>query len=127
MREVRAVQPASMPLPKGHYSPGMVAGGFVFVSGQLPSDPASGEIVAGGIELQTERALRNVELILRTAGSSLDRVTAMTIYISDGDLWGAVNGVYARVMGDHRPARAIVPVKDLHFGALIEIQAVALA
>lgn len=127
MPEMRAVQPESMPLPKGHYSPGMVAGGFVFVSGQLPSDPASGEIVAGGIEPQTERALRNVELILRTAGSSLDRVTAMTIYISDGDLWGAVNGVYARVMGDHRPARAIVPVKDLHFGALIEIQAVALA
>lgn len=127
MSEVQPVQPESMPLPKGHYSPGLVAGGFVFVSGQLPSDPATGEMVPGGIEAQTERALRNVELILQAAGSSLDRVASMTVYISDGDLWGAVNGVYARVMGSHRPARAVVPVKDLHYGALIEIQAIALA
>jgi 2-iminobutanoate/2-iminopropanoate deaminase len=127
MSEVQPIQPASMPLPQGHYSPGLVAGGFVFVSGQLPSDPATGAMVPGGIEAQTDRALRNVELILRSAGSSLDRVASMTIYISDGDLWGAVNGVYARVMGSHRPARAVVPVKDLHYGALIEIQAIALA
>ena len=127
MVDLRPVQPASMSLPQGHYSPGLVAGGLVFVSGQLPSDPATGQMVSGGIEAQTERALRNVELILQAAGSSLDRVASMTIYISDGDLWGAVNGVYARVMGSHRPARAVVPVNDLHYGALIEIQAIALA
>jgi reactive intermediate/imine deaminase len=105
----------------------MVANGFVFVSGQLPTDPATGALIAGGAEEQTERALKNVELVLRAAGSSLDRVVEMTIYIPDGELWGAVNTVYSRVMGSHRPARAIVPVSPLHYGALIEIQAIALA
>jgi 2-iminobutanoate/2-iminopropanoate deaminase len=121
------VQPSVMPPPKGHYSPGIVANGFVFVSGQLPMDPATGQVVSGGIERQTDRALRNVELVLAAAGSALDQVVQMTIYISDGDLWGPVNAVYAAVMGSHRPARAIVPVSPLHYGALIEIQAVALA
>ncbi|HKP28845.1 MAG TPA: RidA family protein [Gemmatimonadales bacterium] len=121
------VQPAEMPVPKGHYSPGVVANGFVFVSGMLPIDPASGAIVDGGVEAQTERTLRNVELVLRAAGSSLDRIVQMTVYIPDGELWGAVNTTYARVMGSHRPTRAIVPVSPLHYGALIEIQAIALA
>jgi len=124
---MQSIQPASLPTPAGHYSPGIVANGLVFVSGQLPMDPASGAVVAGGIDAQTERALRNVELILDAAGSGLSRVVQMTIYISDGDLWGQVNAVYARVMGNHRPARAVVPVSPLHYGALIEVQAVALA
>lgn len=121
------VQPPSLPVPAGHYSPGVVANGLVFVSGQLPMDPASGTVVDGGIEAQTERALRNVEVILQAAGSGLSQVVQMTIYISDGDLWGQVNAAYARVMGDHRPARAVVPVSPLHYGSLIEIQAIALA
>jgi 2-iminobutanoate/2-iminopropanoate deaminase len=127
MADMTPVQPAAIPAPKGHYSPGIVAGGLVYVSGQLPMDPATGQVVDGGIEAQTERALRNVELVLKAAGSSLDRVAQMTIYISDGELWGAVNATYARVMGAHRPARAVVPVSPLHYGALIEIQAIALA
>ena len=85
------------------------------------------EPFAGPIEEQTELALRNVEHVLKAAGSDLTRVLQMTIYISDIELWGKVNEVYARVMGDHRPARAIVPVKDLHFDTKIEIQAIALA
>lgn len=121
------VQPIEMPVPRGHYSPGVTANGLVFVSGQLPFDPATGALVEGGIEAQTERTLRNVELVLRAAGSALDRVVQMTIYIPDGDLWGAVNETYARVMGSHRPARAVVPISALHYGALIEIQAIALA
>ncbi|HEX9167141.1 MAG TPA: Rid family hydrolase [Gemmatimonadales bacterium] len=124
---MQSIQPSSLPTPAGHYSPGIVANGLVFVSGQLPMDPASGTVVEGGIDAQTERALRNVELILGAAGSGLSRVVQMTIYISDGDLWGQVNAAYARVMGNHRPARAVVPVSPLHYGALIEIQAVALA
>jgi 2-iminobutanoate/2-iminopropanoate deaminase len=114
-----------MPAPAGHYSPGIVAGGLVFVSGQLPMDPATGKLVEGGIDAQTERALRNVEVVLAAAGSSLSRVVQMTIYISDGDLWGQVNAAYARVLGAHRPARAVIPVSPLHYGALIEIQAIA--
>ena len=80
---------------------------------------------AGDIETQTELALRNVEAVLHAAGSDLQHVLQMTIYISDIELWGKVNETYARVMGEHRPARAIVPVEDLHFGTQIEIQAIA--
>ena len=88
-------------------------------------DLVTREPFAGDIETQTELALRNVETVLRAAGSDLDHVVQMTIYISDIELWGKVNEAYARVMGEHRPARAIVPVKDLHFGTQIEIQAIA--
>ena len=125
MTSIATVQPSTMPVPRGHYSPGVVSGGFVFVSGQLPMDPETGQVVPGGIDGQTERALRNVELVLQAAGSSLDRVVQMTIYISDGHLWEGVNTAYARVLGGHRPARAVVPVSPLHYGALIEIQAIA--
>ena len=83
------------------------------------------EPFAGDVETQTELALRNVEAVLQEAGSGLENVLQFTIYISDIELWGAVNATYARVMGDHRPARAIVPVKDLHFDTKIEIQAIA--
>ena len=88
-------------------------------------DLVTREPFAGDIETQTELALRNVETVLHAAGSDLDHVVQMTIYISDIELWGKVNEAYARVMGEHRPARAIVPVKDLHFGTQIEIQAIA--
>jgi 2-iminobutanoate/2-iminopropanoate deaminase len=119
------VQPQNQPQPKGHYSPGIAHNGLVYVSGQLPMDLVTREPFAGDIETQTELALRNVEAVLQVAGSDLDHVLQMTIYVSDIELWGKVNETYARVMGDHRPARAIVPVKDLHFGTKIEIQAIA--
>lgn len=83
------------------------------------------EPFTGDIGEQTELALRNVEAVLHAAGSDLKHVLQMTIYVSDMDLWDEVNRKYAEVMGDHRPARAIVPVKDLHFGTKIEIQAIA--
>ena len=124
---MKVIQPSDQPVPKGHYSPGMKHHGVVYVSGQLPMTLDTREAFAGDIEEQTELALRNVEHVLKAAGSSLDRVLQMTIYVSDIELWGKVNEVYARVMGDHRPARAIVPVKELHFGTQIEIQAIALA
>ena len=83
------------------------------------------EPFTGDIEMQTELALRNVEAVLHAAGSDLNHVLQMTIYVADMELWGRVNEAYARVMGDHRPARAMIPVKDLHFGTQIEIQAIA--
>ena len=113
------------PEPKGHYSPAVEHNGLIFVSGQLPMNLATGEIENGAIEAQAELALRNVESILHAAGSDLNHVLQMTIYISDIELWGKVNEVYARILGEHRPARAIVPVKDLHFDTKIEIQAIA--
>jgi len=122
---MKVVQPQSQPRPKGHYSPGIVHDGLVYVSGQLPMDLVTREPFAGAIEQQTELALRNVEAVLHAAGSDLQHVIQMTIYVSDIELWGKVNEVYARIMADHRPARAIVPVKDLHFDTKIEIQAIA--
>ncbi len=113
------------PIPGGHYSQAVVHNGFAFVAGQLPMAPGQTGHHVGTIAEQTEQTLRNVEAILQAAGSGLDRVVQMTIYVSDIDLWGEVNAVYARVMGDHRPARALVPVKDLHYGYQIEIQAIA--
>ena len=97
----------------------------MYVAGQLPIDPRDKNRTVGSIDEQTERTLRNVEAILIAAGSGLNQVLQMTIYVSDMELWAGVNTAYARVMGGHRPARAIVPVKDLHYGYQIEIQAIA--
>jgi 2-iminobutanoate/2-iminopropanoate deaminase len=119
------VQVENAPVPKGHYSPAVVHNGLIFVSGQLPRDAVTGEVETGSIEAQTELALRNVEAILRAAGSDLNQVLQFTIYVSEMDLWDKVNEIYASILGEHRPARAIVPVKDLHFGTKIEIQAIA--
>jgi len=111
--------------PKGHYSSAVIHNGLIFVSGQLPRNAVSGEVETGAIEAQTELALRNVEQILLAAGSDLNHVLQMTIYVSEMELWDKVNEVYARILGEHKPARAIVPVKDLHFDTKIEIQAIA--
>ena len=113
------------PPPAGHYAQAVVHNGLVFVSGQLPIDPQSAESKIGSIEEQAEQALANVRAILQAAGSDLDCVLETTVYISDIALWGRVNAVYARFFGDHRPARAVVPTRELHYGFQIEIKAVA--
>jgi 2-iminobutanoate/2-iminopropanoate deaminase len=122
---IEKISTSEAPVPAGHYSQAVVHNGLVYVSGQLPVGPRSGERRVGPIEEQTERVLRNVEAILVAAGSGLDRVLKMTIYVSDIALWPAVNETFARVMGAHRPARAVVPVKELHYGYQIEVEAVA--
>ena len=121
---MRLVETSYAPRPAGHYSQAVVHGGLVFVAGQLPIDPA-GTRPAGDVEEQTEQTLRNVEAILRAAGTTLDRLLSVTVYVADIALWPRVNAAYARVLGAHRPARAVVPVKELHHGWLVEIQAVA--
>lgn len=122
---MQVIETRDAPTAAGHYSQAIVHNGVVYVAGQLPIDPKDKNRPVGSIEEQTERTLRNVEAILVAAGSGLDRVLQMTIYISDIELWGGVNTAYARVMGSHKPARAVVPVKDLHYGYQIEIQAIA--
>jgi 2-iminobutanoate/2-iminopropanoate deaminase len=122
MKEILA---ADAPAPAGHYSQAIVHRGFAFVAGQLGIDPARRGAPPGSIQQQTEQTLRNIAAILRAAGSGLDRVVQMTVYVSDISLWAAVNEVYARVLGDHRPARAVVPVNSLHNGYQVEIQAIA--
>jgi 2-iminobutanoate/2-iminopropanoate deaminase len=123
--EITHVQTQDAPTPGGHYSQAVVYNGLVFVAGQLSIDPRTGEKMLGPIEEQTEQALKNVAAILKAANSDLSRVLKMTVYVSDINLWGKVNEVYARVLGEHRPARAVIPTGDLHYGFLIEIDAVA--
>lgn len=123
--EIRTVHTEDAPTPAGHYSQAVVYHGLVYVAGQLAVDPRTGEKKLGSIEEQTEQALRNVGEILKAANSDLSRVLKMTVYISDISLWGAVNEVYARVLGEHRPARAVIPTRELHHGFLIEVDAIA--
>jgi 2-iminobutanoate/2-iminopropanoate deaminase len=122
---MKTIHTPDAPPPAGHYAQAVVHGGLVYVSGQLPIDPHAEELTVGDIETQTRQALRNVEAILKAAGSDLGRLLQVTIYLSDVALWERVNAVYAHVMGEHRPARAVVPTKELHYGFQIEIQAVA--
>lgn len=122
---MKKIKLPNAPEPVGHYSSAVEHNSLIFVSGQLPRNAETGEVETGDVKLQTEIALRNVEAILHAANSDLNHVLQFTIYVSEMELWDAVNEVYARILGEHKPARAIVPVKDLHFGTKIEIQAIA--
>lgn len=113
-----------LPAPSGHYSHGVAAQGLLFVSGQLPFNPASGTFPEG-IQAQFIQAMGNVEAVLQAADTSLARLVSVNIYISDVQHWPTVNALYAGLMGEHRPARAIIPCGQLHHGALVEISAVA--
>ena len=113
------------PTPAGHYSQAVVYGGIVYVAGMLGKDPATPDAPLGGAGEQTRTALRNVSTVLEAAGSSLNSVIRMTVFVSDIDYWGEVNEAYAEVMGDHKPARAIVPVKNFSDPYVVEIVATA--
>ncbi len=119
------VSTPNAPIPAGHYSQAMVHNGLVFVAGQLPIVPGSASREVGSIEEQTRQVLANVGAILEAAGSGLDRVLQMTVYVTDMALWGRFNTVYVEVMGAHKPARAVVPVNPLHYGYNVEVQAIA--
>ena len=123
--DIKRINTPNAPKPAGHYSQATVYNGLVFVAGQLSIDPATGAHKTGTIEEQTELALSNVLAILQAAGSDWSRVLKMTVYVADINLWDAVNKVYGRMLGEHRPARAVIPTGALHHGFLIEIDAVA--
>ena len=113
------------PQPAGLYSQAMVHNGLVYIAGQLAIDAATGERRLDSIEEQTEQALKNVVAIAEAAGSDLNHILKTTVYVTDINLWGQVNETYAKFFGEHRAARAVIPVKDLHYGFLIEIEAIA--
>jgi 2-iminobutanoate/2-iminopropanoate deaminase len=119
------IETDAAPRPGGHYSQGVVHNGTVYVSGQLPIDPRTGERRLDSIESQTRQALANVAAVLDAAGARLADVLKVTVYISDIELWDRVNRVYAEFFGDHRPARCVVSTRELHFGFQVEIEAVA--
>ena len=110
---------------KGHYVPGMISGRTLYISGQLPVHHETGAPMAETIEEQTKDALHNVELVLKAAGCTKDDVVLCRVYIPDVCHWDAVNEVYGAFFGAHKPARVIVPTRELHNGAMVEIEAVA--
>jgi 2-iminobutanoate/2-iminopropanoate deaminase len=109
----------------GPYSQAITAGDLIYVSGQIPVDPVSMEVVTGGIEEQATQALANLRIVLQTAGSDLDRVVKTTVFLVDFADYAGLNAVYARAFGDHRPARSTVGVSSLPRGVRVEIEAVA--
>lgn len=116
------------PAPVGAYSQGVIHEGWIFVSGQIPLDPATGALVEGDIEEQTERVLASVAAVLEAGGASLRDVVKTTVYLADLSLFARMNTVYGRHFdGDPPPARATVPVAALPLGALVEIDAIAIA
>lgn len=108
-----------------HYSPGVIHNGVVYVSGQLPRDPKTGELAPGGIREQTRQALENVEQVLALAGCRKENVIKCTIYTTDGGFWGDINDVYKTFFGPHKPARVLIPIGEIGNGNLIEIEAIA--
>jgi 2-iminobutanoate/2-iminopropanoate deaminase len=122
----RPIRAAHLPAPVGPYSPGMAFDRLVFVSGQGAIDPATGQVVGSDIEAQTEQCLRNVQAILEAAGSGLQHVLRCGVFMVDIAEFPRMNAVYARVFGEHRPARTTVEVAGLPFeGLRIEIDAIA--
>jgi len=125
LRDVIATSKA--PQAVGPYSQAIRAGGFIFVSGQIAIDPANGQIAAGGIAAQTERALKNLSAILGAAGSGLERVVRSTVFLKNMSDFGAMNEVYARFWTSTPPARSTVEVARLPKDVLVEIDVIALA
>jgi 2-iminobutanoate/2-iminopropanoate deaminase len=115
------------PAPVGPYSQAVKAAGFVFSSGQIPLDPATGQLVAGDVRAEAEMVFRNLAAVLEAAGSSLDRAVKVLVFLTDMADFGAVNEVYARWFKEPYPARSCVAVAGLPKGARVEIELVALA
>lgn len=111
--------------PAGHYSQAVVYGGVVYAAGMLGKDPHDPDGDPGDAAQQTRQALANLSAVLEEAGSDLGHVVRMTIYVSGIEHWGAVNEAYAEVMGEHKPARAIVPVKKFVEPYVVEVVATA--
>jgi len=114
------------PAAIGPYAQAVKANGMLFCSGQIALDPATGELVAGGMEAQTERVMKNIAAVLAAAGTGFGRVVKTTIFLTDMGDFGVVNEIYGRCFAEHKPARSTVAVRSLPRGALVEIEVVAL-
>lgn len=107
-----------------HYSAGVIHNGMVYVSGQLAVDE-KGMVIEGGIREHTLQALKNMQSVLRMAGTDIDHVVRCRVYTSDLSRWGEINEVYSKFFGEIKPARTVVPTNELHYGSLVEIEATA--
>lgn len=122
---MKAIQTDKAPAAIGPYSQAIEVNGFVFASGQLPIDPATGQFAEGGIQAQTRQSLLNAQAILQAAGTDLGHAVKTTVFLSDMANFGAMNEVYAQFFQSPFPARSAVAVRDLPKGALVEIEVVA--
>jgi 2-iminobutanoate/2-iminopropanoate deaminase len=121
------IRPEGAPAAVGPYSPAIRAGDFMFVSGQLGTDPATGEFAGDDVGAQAEQALANLEAILAAAGSGLDRLVKVTVFLVDIADWPALNEAYGRIVPEPYPARSAFAVRELPKAARVEIEAIALA
>jgi len=122
---VKPVQSDKAPAAIGPYSQAVTVGGFLFSAGQIPLDPATGQMVDGGISGQTERVMLNLSAVLEAAGLTWSNVVKTTVYLHDMADFPTVNEIYGRALGDARPARSTVQVAALPRGALVEIDLIA--
>ena len=125
MNNFKFIHTSEAPEALGPYSQAVVAGEWVFASGQIPIDPATGELIDGGISDQTDRVMKNLAAVFREAGISLNQVVKTTVYLADMGTFGEMNEVYAKHFGDHRPARATVQTGALPKSVGVEIDAIA--
>jgi reactive intermediate/imine deaminase len=125
MAGVKTWTPTGSAPPGGHYSHAVSAGGFVYVSGQLPVRPDGTKDASLSFADQSRLVLANVRAALEAAGARLQDVVKVTVYVTSMEHWAEFNAVYAEVFGAHRPARAVVPVGPLHYGFAVEVDAVA--
>jgi 2-iminobutanoate/2-iminopropanoate deaminase len=119
------IETPNAPKPGGHYSQAVVHGDLVYLSGILPITPSGEKLTDATFSEQTEQILKNLDAILQAAGSTREKVIKVTVFIADISAWGTVNQVYTQFFGDHRPARSVVPVLQLHYGFGIELEAIA--
>jgi 2-iminobutanoate/2-iminopropanoate deaminase len=125
--QIEPVSTPNAPAAIGPYSQGVKAHGFLYTSGQIALDPATGNLVDSSFADQVHRVFRNLEAILSAGGSSFDRVLKATVYVTDLGNFGALNSIYASYFGNHKPARTTVEVPALPKGAAVEIDLIALA
>lgn len=123
---LRSISTTTAPNPVGPYSQAIVAGGFAFTAGQVGLDPATGKVV-DGLEAQVDQALDNTRAVLAAAGLDVTDIVKVTFYLTDMSTFAAVNAIYERFLGSHRPARSTVGVATLPGGALFEVDTIALA
>ncbi len=121
------VATSAAPKAIGPYSQAVRANGVVYCSGQIALDPASGNLVSGDFSAQVRRVFDNLAAVLKEAGSSFDKVTKATVYLTDLSNFQTLNGIYAEYFGNHKPARSTVGVKELPKGAQVEVDFIALA
>ena len=124
--DIVLTNPDTMATPGGHYSHAVTANGFVFIAGQLPIARDGTKLMDAPFEQQAQQTLDNIAAALKAAGSTIDRLVQVRVYVTDIASWRAFNAVYATWIGTSRPARAVVPVPQLHYGFKVEIEAVAL-